>query len=441
MLIFRVMANKKLERVMDRERELDNLNIMRENGLISEDTYQAQRHALLGTPMVNTKLEQAQKRLHPLSLLNAFKFSFRPTVFGANFVFLFATVMFFLVSVIILFSCLEVFSNAVRLTNRSEFFRNAGIVFGLSVAAVVVFWEAVFIAFFSRLALEQLERDFPPFEWKPFIKKSLALGGLLLLASVIFVGLFKGMEYSVDKMALWTLNGWKQYAIGIPLLIVFVGVIFVICYVQTALMTACIGSAQNWKQTVVKALKKPLLILFALGCLILNGVVMFVLGKGFEYTAKPFADMVGKIIEGLMSISGLGVFGLYLVLAIISFLAYIGLPSRGKFWFKTSFLFVIPSLVILISVFSVLPFVPPLPTSFYFAYFLIMHVFWGVLYIATFWAVQEMAFMAHILTQVWCHLTHDKAGNFLFALAEDKQQIDMPQPKVEEEYQVPEVFR
>ena len=139
MLIFRVMANKKLERVMDRERELDNLNIMRENGLISEDTYQAQRHALLGTPMVNTKLEQAQKRLHPLSLLNAFKFSFRPTVFGANFVFLFATVMFFLVSVIILFSCLEVFSNAVMLTNRSEFFRNAGFVFGVSFATLVVF--------------------------------------------------------------------------------------------------------------------------------------------------------------------------------------------------------------------------------------------------------------------------------------------------------------
>lgn len=441
MLIFCVMANKKLERVMDRERELDNLNIMRENGLISEESYQAQRHALLGTPMVNAKLEQAKKRLHPLSLLNAFKFSFRPAVFGANFVFLFATVMFFLVSVIILFSCLEVFSNAVMLTNRSEFFRNAGIVFGLSVAAVVVFWEAIFIAFFSRLALERLERDFPPFEWKPFLLKSLALGGLLLLASVMFVSLFKGMEYGVDKLILWTLEEWKQYVIGIPLLVLFIVVIVGISYIQTALMTACIGSAKNWKKTAGKALKSPLLILFALGCFILNGLVMFLLAKAMEYTAEPFAEIIGRILGAIVKASGLGVFGLYLVLAIISFLVYIALPRRGKFWFKTSFLFVIPSLVILIGVFSVLPFVPPLPTSFYFLYFLIMHVFWGVLYIATFFAVQSMAFMAHILTQVWCHLTHDKAGNFLFQLPEEQKQIEVPQPKVEEEYQVPEVFR
>ena len=142
-----------------------------------------------------------------------------------------------------------------------------------------------------------------------------------------------------------------------------------------------------------------------------------------------------------MNISGLGVFGVYLMLGIVSFLLFIFLPKWGKFWFKLSFLFVIPSLVILIGIFSVLPSVPDLPTSFYFAYFLIMHLFWALMYLVMFWVAQSMAFMAHILTQVWCHLTHDKAGNYLFASKEEKQNLVLSQQKEEEEYLPPEVFR
>ena len=115
---------------MDKERELDNLNIMRENGLISEESYQAQRHALLGTPMVNTKLEQAQTRLYPLSLLNAFKFSFRPSVFIANFVFLFTMVMLFLIAFIILHSFLENLLSSFVLVHRSSFIQGVGFIVG-----------------------------------------------------------------------------------------------------------------------------------------------------------------------------------------------------------------------------------------------------------------------------------------------------------------------
>jgi hypothetical protein len=108
---------------MNKERELENLTIMRENGLISEETYQAQRSVLLGKPLSHIQLEKKQKRLQPLSLLQAFKFSFRPAVFGANFVFLFMMVMFFLITFIILFNCLEVFSNPFALIEQSDFFR------------------------------------------------------------------------------------------------------------------------------------------------------------------------------------------------------------------------------------------------------------------------------------------------------------------------------
>ena len=426
---------------MDRERELDNLNIMRENGLISEKTYQAQRHALLGTPIVNAKLEQAQKRLHPLSLLNAFKFSVRPAVFGANFIFLFVTVLFFLISFIILFSFLDI-AKLFTLFLNPDSFVVAGFVFGISLAVLLFFWESVFVAFFSRLALERLERDYPPFEWKPFLLKSLAFCCLWLVFLAAIVGLSIGFSFCVDKLELWTFETWKRYAIGLLLLGVFISIVLGLCYVQMALMTACIGLAKHWIITVSIALKRPLLILFAFGCLVINGIVGYLLGKCYDLIKKSFFGVVENIIDALINASGLTVLGIYLVLALISFFVYVGLPQRGKFWFKMSFLFVIPSLIILIGIFSVSPFVPSLPTSFYFAYFLCMHLFWAIFYCTLFLVVQQMAFFAHILTQVWCHVTHDKVGNFLFQSPEDKKQIEMPQPKVEEEeYQVPEVFR
>jgi hypothetical protein len=197
-------------------------------------------------------------------------------------------------------------------------------------------------------------------------------------------------------------------------LVIFISIAFAVTYVQIAAMTACIGSAKYWLQTVGKALKRPFLILFAFGCFVLNGLVVFLGQKGMEYSAEPLSEIIVSILDIIMDISGLnafGIFGVYLALGIISFLLLIFLPQRGKFWFKMSFLFVIPSLIILISLFSVLPMRLSFPSSFYFAYFLIMHLFWALMYLVMFWVSQSMAFMAHILTQVWCHLTHDKAGN------------------------------
>ncbi|MBO7257686.1 MAG: hypothetical protein J6V11_01965, partial [Alphaproteobacteria bacterium] len=202
--------------------------------------------------------------------------------------------------------------------------------------------------------------------------------------------------------------------------------------------------AKHWIITVSIALKRPLLILFAFGCLVVNGIVGYLLGKCYDLIKKSFFGVVENITDALINASGLTVFGIYLVLALISFFVYMGLPQRGKFWFKMSFLFVIPSLVVLISIHSlVFSFSSqPVSLSVYLAYFLIMHFVWGMFYVTTFFLIQSMAFLAHILTQVWCHVTHDKAGNFLFQSPEDKKQIEMPHPKVEEEeYQVPEVFR
>lgn len=429
---------------MDRERELDNLNIMRENGLISEETYQAQRHALLGTSMVNTKLEQAKKRLQPLSLLNAFKFSFRPSVFIANFVFLFTMVMLFLIAFIILHSFLENLLSSFVLVHRSSFIQGVGFIVGRVFSVVAIFWVAVWIAFFSRLALERLERDFPPFKWSTFIKRSLALGNLSLVFLLIFKGVFVGFDHGVEWLQQWTFIPWKQYTIGISLLVVFIAIAFGMFYVQIAAMSACVGSVKYWRQTVAKALKSPLLILFAFGCVVLNAVIMFLFEKGLKYVSEPVIKTIVSAVDSIVDISGLGVIGVYLVLGIISFAVYIVLPRRGKFWFKMSFLFVIPSLVILISIHSlVFSFSSqPVSLSVYLAYFLVMHFLWGMFYVTTFFLIQSMAFLAHILTQVWCHVTHDKAGNFLFQSPEDKKQIDMPQPKEEEEeYQVPEVFR
>ena len=427
---------------MDRERELDNLNIMRENGLISEETYQAQRRALLGTSMVRAKLEQVQKRLHPLSLLNAFKFSIRPAVFGANFIFLFVTVVFFLISIVVLFSSLEVAARSMMFL-KPDTFLLSGLILGISAAVLLIFWESIFVAFFSRVALEQLERDYPPFEWKSFVLKGVSLCGVWIVFMAAMVGFSIGFVFCVSKLDLWTFEAWKRYTIGLSLFVVFISIVLGLWYVQTAFMTACVGSVKHWKQTVVRTLKRPLLILFAFGCLIINGVVIYLLGKGFEYVKKPLKDMLERVTDDILMASGLSVFGIYLVLAIVSFLVYIRLSQRGKFWFKASFLFVIPSFVILISLLSVFPVMSSMvPTSFYFAYFLVMHLAWFCLYCTTFVVVQQMAFFAHILTQVWCHVTHDRAGNLVFQSQEDKKPIEMPQPKQEEEeYQVPEVFR
>lgn len=423
---------------MNKDRELDNLNIMRENGLISETTYQAQRHALLGTTVNTEHPNPIKKRLTPLSLIEAFKFSFQPATFGATFVFLFVTLMFLIITSVIVFASSDILSTLVSLSPRT--FLIGGLTITIILSIIYIFWQSVWVVFFSRLALEHSGRDVISLNWKTFALKSLIITGIMIVSVAIIVGAYIGLLHIIDVLHVQTMKTGQQRLVGIALLSAFVAIILGVSYLSIAALTSCIGLAKYWMQTFVKMLKRPLTVLFVWGCLIFNGVVMFVLAKLFDYSLHPLTEIVADLFDAIMD-TGLGIFGVYLVLGIIYFFAYTGASHRGRFWLKMSFLFVIPSLIILITIIALIPFMPKIPTSVYFAYFLVMHLFWFLLYCASFFVVQEMAFLAHVVTQVWCHITHDKNGNNLFQMPMDQTQVELPHPKQEPDYVPPAVFR
>lgn len=418
---------------MDKERELDNLNIMLKNGLINEQTYQAQRRALLGVSAASFQ-PVVQNKLKPLSLLEAYKFSFQPTTFGANLVFLFITLM-------VILAFVGTFKNIAMSLKVGSLSVAQSIIIETSVLTFIFLWLSSFITFFSRLSLEQLNRESSPFQLKNFVLKSLSFLGIFSVGFILYIGLDFGLVFVARWLKTHAYELWPQY---IPTFFV----ILLACiklgffYLLIASSTACIGSAKNWGKTVIKAFKRPLLIVFGGACLLFNGVILFILSKIFKYyTEKSFDKMAETVMETIISISGWSLFGIYVLLGIILFFVYSFASKYVRLLIKISFLFIIPSAIMLWIIFAGRSVIPSLPASFYFAYFLIMHFIWVIWYCSFFFATQGIAFFAHILTQIWCHLTYDKKEPPLFPISDKQAQPQMPRTEPEQEYVPPEVFR
>ena len=422
---------------MDKDRELDNLNIMRENGLISEQTYLAQRRALLGTSAVDFQ-PTPQNKLKPLSLFKAYKFSFKPATFGANLIFSFVSIMILLLIVGI---GIVFFENLIIsfMTNPQAFIQNIFVI-GIFVTLFIFLWQSFFITFFSRLSLEQLTQESTPFQFKNFILKSLSFFGVFSSGFATSIGIVFIFDFVRKWFEIQSFEPWQRNVFAFLFIFLLISTILALTYLLIALSTACIGSVKNWGKTTIKALKSPLLIVLGSACLLLNGFVMFILGKLFKYAEKSIDKIIENIIETIMDISGWSLFGVYALLGIILFFIYSSASRYIRFLIKMSFLFVIPSVIILWIVFAKISFISSLPMSFYFAYFLMMHFIWFIFYCASFFTVQGMAFLAHVLTQVWFHVTHDKKGNPLFQMPNEQIQSQLPRSEPEQEYIPPKVF-
>lgn len=420
---------------MDRERELDNLNLMLSKGLISQKTYDAQRAALVGAgvSMASGAIQTVRQPMPPFSILSALQFSLKPLTFLVTMAVLFITVMIGLLLSYLALSNVDVMLNIMMWNEKV--FAIGSIVFMLIGKFIWAVWESAWTVFFIRPALDDLGQKIEPFSWKNFLLKSVCYAcGWILFGILMLVAILGGMSL-MAHFDFEHMPRNQQVIMGISFLVGGTLWALLSLYSLVPFYTALVGPFKSFVPAFIRTFKRPLFILTFVGGLILGIVVLigFIIGIFLAWR-----DISEVVVKNFLDCSSVHAFFSMLIFFVVAFIGYNMVSRTGQLIIKLSFLFLIPSAIILMML--PLP-LRILPMSFIFAYFPLMQFLWLFFYCLTFLGIQQVAFIAHMLTQIYCHVM----GKTRTVMVENKpktvSETVQYQPQQEDNYTPPSVFQ
>lgn len=384
--------------LMNKEQELKNLDMMLSNGLISQKIYEIQKNLVLkkypdNKDSSSLSVPKEKSPLTSISLKEAWKFSFCPLVFFSTLVYLLIISFLGIIVLNNAFSDLDLLMGNIFM-GENFLIKNINVLLIGFAILMTSFW----LPFFTRNSLISLGQSVETFEIKKLLIKILAYATCTMAFCLIFyiIGFASGRAFLHINFNALT-RSEKLFTLTS---ILSIGCFFIITtsYLKTAVLTGLVGSFKTFKMVFFQTLSCPKYIFIFWGGALLNFLFFLILSCITGFIVKHIINLSADII----SIFSFSTFVLYaLSIAII----FVAASKRIRKVVKLSFLCTIPSFILLL----VLP-IPSfiLTISFVLGYLAIMQLFWGMLYVIYFMAIQFQAFMAHTLTQIWCQVMGKK---------------------------------
>ena len=391
--------------MVDRQ-ELENLDFMLKNGMMTEKAYQCHKKAL---NLKHQKLHQTNLSLIDLekfSIFKAFKFSFSPLSFMATFLFLLIASTILVMLFRLIWGRPECFLQLVYFIENKKI--QDGVYFYLVITFMYAFWQALWFSFFSYFSFTSVKQTYGAFSFKRYIFKSflLLISTYTWFSSIIW--LWSSFVINVLKQKPGISNIFSIEPNQIPQAILYLIPICCISYIFTILTMVLTGPLRF--RLVSKAfwqgLKKPLYVIkFWIG-IILN---VFLVGILFYYTKTAALPLLKVGYNALLDAKSLASLSSMMGILVVYAFCYILIPRKHALWVKLSILFTIPSGII----YSM--FAHHLSIHATIIFFLFMHLIWAYFYVAFFFTIQTISFWNNLLTQMWCcvmkgeYVTHKNA--------------------------------